>query len=607
MSAAGVERGGHPSADQAAAHLRALTAARDQAAAARARALAAGDAATAVALDSGLAEVAPALADAEKRWTGALAAELMVEPWDPRRDLMVLVGRGAVSVGAAAAARGQRRIFCLDPSAPHCPPTPRDMPAVVNGQSPEELEQACWWLAWPHPAALRVRPLDPAALPIAQQLGAQLDRTLRAVDQAGSEIESSSYLFVHCATRNLPRIAAVPSIAPLAGACAGRTAVVVSAGPSLDRNIAQLRALQGRAVIIGINQTVRALRAAGVRPDVVVAVDPQNLAYQFEGVRGGEIGTLVLGASVDDALFDVPADRTVTFASSPMPEGWIYEAAGEKAALQSGGTVATAAIQVALHLGCARIVLVGRDLALAGKRYYSTAVADGGQDLALCEDGRTFNLGAMTSKLKLAPAEAAPEMARRLAATRIEPIEVPGFYGTPVVSYPGFLFEMDILRAIVQRERGRARFINATEGGAHLAGMDHCALAEVIATEPTTPFDARGAMARLLDGVDQGARRRRLQTELRAMAADMRRAQNLGRAAVRLAKRAGAGGSPKLTRTAEELDLLSRRHPILAVLTQRTVRDVSRKDRQGWGSLAEVARAEAALYQSLANVAADVA
>jgi hypothetical protein len=594
-------------AGMAAENLRQLLEASDEASRAHSRALAVNDLETSQALGQALAEIAPVLATAKAAVLTEVARELLVAPWDRERDLVVLVGRGSVALGEALAKLGQRRIFCLDPDRPHLPPTPQDMAKVVNARTSDELEQACWWLAWPHPAALRVRAVGSDATEPVLTLTSRLERTLRALDQAGSEIETSSQLFLQCATRNLERLAAVPSIEPLANLFAGRLAVVVSAGPSLDKNIHLLSQLQGRAVIIGINQTVSALRRAGIRPDLVVAIDPQNLAYQFEGVLAGEIGTLCLGASVADCLFDVPADQSATFASSPMPEGWIYEALGDKAALQSGGTVATAAIQIALHLGCSPIVLIGRDLALAGRKYYADGVADGGQELALADDGKAFHLGQMTSKLKLAPPESSEQLAKRLAATRIEPVEVPGFHGAPVVSYPGFVFEMDILRAIVQRERQRARFINATEGGAYLDGMEHLSLSAVIAAASPTTFEAREAMTQALGAVDLPSRRRRFVTSLAEMAMDMRRAVDLGRMAAKLAARAGSQRPRKLERVAGALDEISQKHPILAVLTQRTVRDITRKDRQGWASMSEVVDAESALYISLANVAEDLA
>jgi hypothetical protein len=569
------------------------------------------DVASAGQLVDALDEVAGQIARAGGPTTepaAAVADGLLGAPWDRERDLVVLLGSGALVVGGALMVRGQKRVFCLDPDAPEIEARAQGMPAVVNARSLEELEAACWWLAWPHPAAFRVRVVGEGAPLPAPVLIERLERTLRAVDQAGDEIETSSYLFLHCASNNLARIAGLPSIAPLANVFAGRPAVVVSAGPSLDKNLHLLPALAGHAVIIGINQTVRALRRVGVRPDVVVALDPQNLSYQFDGVGPGDIGALCLGASVGAEVFDVPADHHATFAASPMPEGWIYGAMGEEAGLQSGGSVATAAVQMALHMGCSPIVLVGRDLALSGRNYYASDAADGGQELAVSEDGRGYTLASMTSKLELAPPEARDRLSARLAATKLELVQVPGYYGAPVTTYPGFVFELDVLRAIVHRERGRARFINATEGGAYLTGMDHLPLSTFITEQSASRFDARAALDAALAAGDLPARRARLLAGLAEMAADMKEAARLASRCFKLSARGGNGGRPAaLAETGAALDALARRHPILAVLTQRTVRDIQRRDKQGWRDLAEVVEAERALYKSLASVAEDLA
>ena len=52
---------------------------------------------------------------------------------------------------------------------------------------------------------------------------------------------------------------------------------------------------------IADNQIRLGLRKKGIRADLVVAVDTLNVSYHFEGAQAGDIGTLLLGASVDPA------------------------------------------------------------------------------------------------------------------------------------------------------------------------------------------------------------------------------------------------------------------------------------------------------------------
>ncbi|MDH4064981.1 MAG: DUF115 domain-containing protein, partial [Acidobacteriota bacterium] len=73
---------------------------------------------------------------------------------------------------------------------------------------------------------------------------------------------------------NLGVLAREGNTASLDGLFVGHPAVVVGAGPSLDRNLPALAALQNRAVVIGADTALRPLIAGGVRPDLMVGVDP---------------------------------------------------------------------------------------------------------------------------------------------------------------------------------------------------------------------------------------------------------------------------------------------------------------------------------------------
>ena len=86
--------------------------------------------------------------------------------------------------------------------------------------------------------------------------------------------------------RNLPRcVGRVPAWC-LDGHLRGRAAVLVSAGPSLDRNVAQLAAVdRDRVAIMAVNTSIGALERAGVRADFVVTLELLDVSPQFEGLR----------------------------------------------------------------------------------------------------------------------------------------------------------------------------------------------------------------------------------------------------------------------------------------------------------------------------------
>jgi hypothetical protein len=53
--------------------------------------------------------------------------------------------------------------------------------------------------------------------------------------------------------------------------------IIVSAGPSLDRNIHELRGLLDRCFVLSVDTALRPLLAAGVVPHAVLIADPTEL------------------------------------------------------------------------------------------------------------------------------------------------------------------------------------------------------------------------------------------------------------------------------------------------------------------------------------------
>jgi hypothetical protein len=251
--------------------------------------------------------------------TPAALEALLAPPWDKNRDLIGLVGVGSWALGRQLMSRGQNRVLVVDPTAPQeAAPAEESASALWNVSTPEALDAAVSSMTWPLPEQLRIIEIGPSLLWTGADLHRRLQRALEFSTVGNLQLLDEARLFAAKATRNLAEITRRPSIASLRGALQGLPAVVVSAGPSLDKNIGVLKALAGKVVIVAINQTVAGLRKAGIRADLVVAVDPLNVSYHFEGTRPGDIGTLLLGASVDPALFQIPCDRLMHFASSPV-------------------------------------------------------------------------------------------------------------------------------------------------------------------------------------------------------------------------------------------------------------------------------------------------
>jgi SAM-dependent methyltransferase len=164
---------------------------------------------------------------------------------------------------------------------------------------------------------------------------------------------------------NLSTIASEGDVAALFDAFAGVPAIVVGAGPSLDRNVEALRKLQNQALVVAVDTATRPLLAAGIRPHLIVAVDPSDFnAQHLRDLPVTRNMWLVAEGSLDPSVFPQFAAHTFTFkVSNHHPWPWLVEHGADRGTLKAWGSVLTTAFDLARRAGCDPIVFAGADLA----------------------------------------------------------------------------------------------------------------------------------------------------------------------------------------------------------------------------------------------------
>lgn len=289
-----------------------------------------------------------------------------------------------------------------------------------------------------------------------------------------NSVDAYSRVYLRTALRNLPQVATHPTVGPLTGLFEGVPAVLVAAGPSLDKNIAQVAALKGRAVIIGINQSLKALRAAGVEPDICLAVDPLNMLYHFEGRK---VPVLGLVPSVHAGLFEM-GESVFTFPASRDTEEWLYAAMGVPQYWHVGNSVAHHMFHLAMHMRCSPIVVIGQDFALDGQRYYASNAGDGGKQLV--PEGETLSTKAMYDREAFAKDD--PEHFKAvMVPDTLTLMQVPGWGGGEVTTTTDLFPMLTLYKRMAHAAKGQAALFNCTEGGARIDGMQEATLATVAA------------------------------------------------------------------------------------------------------------------------------
>jgi hypothetical protein len=153
----------------------------------------------------------------------------------------------------------------------------------------------------------------------------------------------------------------------------GVPAIIVSAGPSLDKNIHYLKRIKNEKVLlIAVDTALKCLLSHGIKPDFVASIDCQEITCQFFSGTDFEDIHLVSPFRIPSSIIRKFGSRTL-FCDDKELNLWrefrkYLEGLGD---INIGGTVAIFAFDLARKLGCDPIIFMGQDLSFPGERYYA--------------------------------------------------------------------------------------------------------------------------------------------------------------------------------------------------------------------------------------------
>ena len=231
----------------------------------------------------------------------------------------------------------------------------------------------------------------------------------------------------------------------------GVPAIVVAAGPSLDKNIDQLKNAKGKAFILATDTAVKYLLMHDAPFDAIITLDAKKSPRHLTDERCEQV-PIFSNVEAKNLFLEKNRSRKIWFRSEPYTEALYSEFGREFPPYSSGGSVATGAFSTCAALGFKKIVLIGQDLAYDGDVTHA-----GGVEKHIVNESYGMKM-------------------------------VDGVNGGKVRSRYDWLiykdwFE-DAIRALPEIE-----VIDATEGGALIEGSKVRTLADVIKKECKKEFD----------------------------------------------------------------------------------------------------------------------
>lgn len=180
------------------------------------------------------------------------------------------------------------------------------------------------------------------------------------------------YGATYTTVRNLPELIKEIPINKLENYFKDKTAIIVSAGPTLSENIEVLKSVQDKAIIFAVGPALKTLVKNNIKVDFLCIVESNNCSKQVSGLDLSDIN-LIVEPFTNPAIHTLAAKQKYLHVSANMPpsEYWGKISNTNTEGYGTQGTVSYMALNTAIKMGCSKIILVGQDLAYIEGQCYS--------------------------------------------------------------------------------------------------------------------------------------------------------------------------------------------------------------------------------------------
>ena len=230
-----------------------------------------------------------------------------------------------------------------------------------------------------------------------------------------------------------------------------KPAIILSAGPSLEKNINLLKECKEKFFIISGGRTLSKLEEINVKPDLCAIIDGDEISYDIVKDNIKIDTPLVFCNATNEKIVQEHIGKK------------IYDSTGidfispiikkNQRGLFGGGSVAHACINTAINIGCNPIILIGQDLAYTNDKVHANFCE-------LTEDKYKHE-----------------EVLENIKSEN--DIYVDDIYGNKVRTSKSLNMFRENIEKIV-KNNPNVKFINATEGGANIKGTEVITLKEAI-------------------------------------------------------------------------------------------------------------------------------
>lgn len=153
----------------------------------------------------------------------------------------------------------------------------------------------------------------------------------------------------------------------------GKEVIFAAGGPSLDNSLEFLRK-QSERILVCVGKVAKKLIMSGIRPDYIIMTDGlYRSRWQIEGIENSGVPLIYLSTVASEVTDKYQGKRYIAF-QERFPQAEDYAGKMGYSLYQSGGSVATFALDLLIRFECAQIICVGLDMGYPGDRTHASGI-----------------------------------------------------------------------------------------------------------------------------------------------------------------------------------------------------------------------------------------
>lgn len=246
-----------------------------------------------------------------------------------------------------------------------------------------------------------------------------------------------------------------------------KTAIIISSGPSLSKNIKDLKSFKDDIIIIAVARSLKEVLQNDIKPHFICAIDPGDIMLNLMKDNLECDVPIIVSEQTNGELLETYKGRKIFVLDSF--KDIITKLAGEEyISLPNGGSVAHLATSFAVLTGVENIIFIGQDLAFTNMEYHSKSSTNE----SLINSQATFDKNSL--------------------------VTIEGNCDPIVYSNSTFIAFKNWFERFIYNNKN-VNYINATEGGAKINGTKVLTLKEALELYSHKSLDTKETINGILE------------------------------------------------------------------------------------------------------------